>query len=572
MSRSFSRKLERTLTAFVPIRRKALLPAYDYIVVGAGSSGCVVASRLSEDPSVNVLLLEAGKQDNHPFIHLPVMYFKTIGSDRFDWKFDIEKDTSGLGRSLRWPRGKTLGGSSSINGLLYIRGQAQDYDDWAKENPGWSWKEMLPLFRRAEDNEGLFNSEAPVSEELHGAGGPQAVSNGRFESEMAELWIEAAAESLNVPRVHDVNGASSACVGYFQQLTQTVGIWPLRCSSAVAYLHSVRLSRPNLHIVTSAEVAGVDFSQDITASGVRFRRWGEEEVAQLAPGGEVVLSAGALQTPEILMRSGIGPEAVLKEARVPIRHCLPVGENLQDHLQIRPKFAVDGAKTLNTRARGLGYLGIAAEYALMGRGPATMAASQVCAFVRSEAAVDDRPDVQFHFQPLSTHGTPAVHLDAFDAFTASVCQLRPTSRGSVTLGPEGLRIHAQYLTTKEDRACAVAAVRAARQVAIRLQERSEGKIKIQELAPGPDLRDDDELLAWAKTTAESIYHPVGTCKMGPITDSTTVVDHQLKVHGVENLRVVDCSIMPTLVSGNTHAPAVAIGERASDFLKSSRNQ
>jgi len=285
-----------------------------------------------------------------------------------------------------------------------------------------------------------------------------------------------------------------------------------------------------------------------------------------------VLSAGALKTPEILMRSGIGPEAVLKEARVPIRHRLPVGENLQDHLQIRPKFAVDGAKTLNTRARGLGYLGIAAEYALMGRGPATMAASQVCAFVRSEAAVDDRPDVQFHFQPLSTHGTPAVHLDSFDAFTASVCQLRPTSRGSVTLGPEGLRIHARYLTTKEDQACAVAAVRAARQVAIRLQERSEGKITIQELAPGPDLRNDDELLAWSKTAAESIYHPVGTCKMGPITDSTTVVDHELKVHGMENLRVVDCSIMPTLVSGNTHAPAVAIGDRASDFLKSSRKQ
>jgi choline dehydrogenase len=570
-------KLQRTVTAFLPIRPKPLLPAYDYVVVGAGSAGCVVASRLSEDPDVNVLLLEAGRQDNHPFIHLPVLYFKAIGNSRFDWKYAIEKETSGLsGRSINWPRGKGLGGSSSINGLLYIRGQPQDYDDWAVENPGWSWEDMLPHFQRAEDNESLGQMPG-FSEKFHSHGGPQAVSAGRFHTELAERWMEACSEALNIPKCDDVNGAEIECVGYFQQLTQTIGMWPFRCSSAVSYLHSIRRSRPNLHIMPKAEVMNLEFSDQsettLRAEGIQFSRDGEVQMARLAPGGEVVLAAGAMGSPEILMRSGIGPEDSLRAAGVTPRSILTgVGKNLQDHLQLRAKYAVEGAATLNTRARGLGYLGIGADYAFRGRGPATMAASQVCAFARSEAAKDGRPDFQFHFQPLSTSGSPSIHLDDFDAFTASVCQLRPTSRGYLTLRPNGepgLHIHAHYLETPEDQACAAASLRAARKVSEVLGSNGAG-LKVREIGPGPDAVNDASLVQWARQYGESIYHPVGTCKMGPASDESAVVDHRLQVHGIEGVRVADCAMMPTLVSGNTHAPAQAIGEKASDMIKADR--
>jgi len=571
MSRS---RLGATLRAFVPIRRPTLLPEYDYIIVGAGSAGAHLAYRLSEDPRCKVLLLEAGRQDNSIWLHVPVFYFKSIGTPSFDWIFKTHGPTTGLNdRSISWPRGKVLGGSSSLNGLLNIRGLAFDYDGWEAEgNHGWGYDDVLPLFQSIEDSP----LQAPPGEEnqLHGTGGPMSISEGRHITDLAERWSNACSETCSAPRVRDMSHVASGAiskrggVAYFSNFKTPDGF---RCSSALP-LHEVRGSRSNLHILCNTEVQDLMVSsgrvEGVRAGGMELRR---------SAGGQVILSAGAIGSPHILLKSGIGRAADLERAGIKCEHDLPgVGENLQDHLQLRPKFRVK-APTLNSQvgglvkhavAGGVGWIKAMAnpaawkhgcEFLFWRSGPVSMAASQVCAFVNSSPHVA-APDLQFHFQPLSTTGTPAVYLDQFDAFTASICILRPESRGKLELQPDmSIRISPNYLSTPRDQALAVRSLEIAREVAQHplLQE-----IGAEEVDP-PSVTDVDH----ARRVAETIYHPAGTCKMGPSSDSMAVVDPELRVHGLEGLRVADCSIMPIITSGNTHVPTVMIAEKLSRLLR-----
>jgi choline dehydrogenase len=568
MSRS---RLAATLRAFVPIQRPALHKEYDYIVVGGGSGGGHLAYRLSEDPSCRVLLVEAGRQDNTPWVHVPVFYFKSIGTPSSDWMFKTHGPTSGLGgRSLAWPRGKVLGGSSSLNGLLYIRGLAHDYDSWAAAgNEGWAWSDVMPHFQGCED--------APFEGPERGHGGPMSVSEASNITDLAERWSSAASETCGVPRIRDMScvaghgqASRGAGVAYFSNIKSPDGF---RCSTALP-LHEVRGKRENLHILCNSEVEKVLMN----GSRVEGISLGGQEAARVAPGGEVILAAGAIGSPHILLRSGIGASAALADAGVACQHELPgVGENLQDHLQLRPKFRVT-SPTLNTQVGGLVKHAVkggvnwlnafasptawrfGAEFLFKRSGPVSMAASQVCAFVNSRPDLP-APDLQFHFQPLSTTGTPAVYLDSFDAFTASVCILRPESKGRLSLQSDGgVRISPNYLTTKADQDLAVRSLEIAREISQHPLLREIGAEEVD-----PPAKTDVE---HARRVAETIYHPAGTCKMGPSSDAEAVVDPQLRVHGLDGLRVVDCSIMPNIVSGNTHAPTVMIAEKAASLLRS----
>ncbi|MHB1304927.1 MAG: GMC family oxidoreductase [Acidiphilium sp.] len=526
---------------------------YDYIVVGAGSAGCALAARLSADPGCRVLLLEAGPRDTNPWIHIPVGYFKTMHNPRTDWCLKTEPDPGLAGRSLAWPRGRVLGGSSSINGLLYIRGQAEDYDHWRQLGcAGWSYEDVLPYFRRAEDQQ-------HGADEFHGAGGPLAVSDMRVRRDICDAYIEAA-ERNGIPRTRDFNGARQEGAGYFQ-LTARNG---RRCSAAVAYLRPAR-GRPNLTVVTDALTLRVEL-EGRRAAGVLYQVGAEARTA--IADGEVILCAGAIHSPHLLALSGIGPAAELAAAALPVIHDLPgVGRNLQDHLQARLTYA-STRKTLNDEVNNpLLKLGMGLEYALFRRGPMSMGASQLGIFARVDPAAAT-PDVQFHIQPLSAD-EPGKGLHKYSAFTASVCQLRPESRGRlVTMSADPRQapaIHPNYLATAKDCAITVAGIRLARRLAETPPLRDFIKAELQ---PGGQLRTDDELLDFARRHATTIYHPVGTCKMG--TDAMAVVDARLRVHGIDRLRVADASIMPTLVSGNTNAPAIMIGEKAADMILADR--
>lgn len=534
----------------------SLEKAYDYIVIGAGSAGCVMANRLSEDSDKTVLLLEAGGKDSNPWIHVPIGYFKTMHNPKTDWCYMTEPDPGINGRQLQWPRGKVLGGSSSLNGLLYVRGQKEDYDDWAAlGNKGWSYDEVLPYFKKSENQE-------RGADKYHGVGGPLAVSNIRIKREICDKFISAA-EQVGIPRNDDSNGESQEGVGYFQLTINRNGT---RCSTAVGFLRPA-LKRNNLTAVTKAQVDRIEFEGN-RATGVTFTVKGIKHTVQC--NGEVVLSAGAINSPQILMLSGIGANDELAKHNIKQVKELPgVGKNLQDHLQIRTIYKVNKPITLNDEVNNpIRKVLMGMEYALFRTGPLTMAASQVCIFTKTDKSMQ-RPDIQYHLQPLSAD-KPADGTHRFSAFTASVCQLRPTSTGHIELKSadpkEYPAIHPNYLATEEDQKTAIESIKVTRNI---INAPALAPLIQEEHEPGVQHQTDAELLEYARNRATTIYHPTGTCKMGH--DDMAVVDDRLRVHGIEGLRVVDCSIMPVIVSGNTNAPAIMIAEKASDMIKQDVN-
>jgi choline dehydrogenase len=527
------------------------MTSFDYVIVGGGTAGCVLANRLSADPAVRVLLLEAGPRDRSPWIHLPIGYGKTMFHPVYNWGFSTEPEPTMDGRRIYWPRGRCLGGSSSINGLIYVRGQPEDYDAWAAAgNRGWGWRDVLPYFIRSEGN-------ARGASDVHGDDGPLRCSDIPVRHELIEAIIAGAAE-LGVPRTDDFNGGRQEGVGYYQLFTHK----GLRCSTAVAYLRPVR-GRANLCVETDAHATRV-LTEGRRASGVEYRQGGA--LRRIRATREVVLAAGALQSPQLLQLSGIGPGALLQRFGIPVVHELPgVGANLQDHLQLRLIYQCTKAITTNDDlASWWRSLRIGLQWILARSGPLAIGINQGGLFTR--VLPESRtPDVQFHFATLSADLAGA-KPHPFSGFTFSVCQLRPTSRGHVELkSPDPFAAPAMqpnYLSTDEDRRCALAAVRFARKLAATPAMQPYVKA---EYRPGPQAQDDEALLAFCRAWGATIFHPAGTCRMGG--DATAVVDDRLRVHGMAGLRVVDCSIMPTLVSGNTAAPVVMIAEKASDLIR-----
>ena len=530
---------------------------FDYIIVGAGTAGCVLANRLSKDPSKRVLLLEAGKKDNYFWIDIPVGYLYTIGNPRTDWCFETEPEPGLNGRSIGYARGKVLGGCSSINAMIYMRGQQSDYDHWASlGNEGWGWSDVLPIFRRSEDYQ-------HGADDFHGVGGELRVEERRVNWEILDVWREAAQE-CGIPKIDEFNRGDNFGNAYFQMNQRSGKRW----SATRAFLDNIR-QRPNLTVLTEATVEALALEKSeagLAATGVQVLHGRQRR--HITARNEVLLAAGAIASPQLLQLSGIGSANGLQAHNIPVQHSLNgVGQNLQDHLQIRTIYQVDNTVTLNQRARtpwGMAMMGL--EYFLKKTGPLTMPPSQLGAFAKSDPS-QPSANIEWHVQPLSLDkfGSP---LHKYNAITPSVCNLRPSSRGSVTLKSanpaDAPAIAPNYLSTQEDLDVAVAGLKYTRQI---MAAPSLAPFNPVELKPGPDVTSEEDLQRAAGDLGTTIFHPVGTCKMGPAHDDSAVVDDQLRVHGIRGLRVIDASIMPTITSGNTNAPTVMIAERGAEFIK-----
>ncbi|RZL38387.1 MAG: choline dehydrogenase [Rubrivivax sp.] len=545
---------------------------FDYIIVGAGTAGCLLANRLSANPDKRVLLIEAGGKDDYHWVHIPVGYLHCIGNPRTDWCYSTEAEAGLNGRSLRYPRGKVLGGSSSINGMIYMRGQSRDYEHWAQVagDDTWRWERVLRAFRRHENHWRLDDPKtAPEGfAALHGHSGEWRVERQRLRWPLLDAIAQAATQA-GIPATGDFNAGNNEGVGYFE-VNQKKG---LRWNTAKAFLRPTTFGRPNFELWMGTQVRKLRLMHDsngaggLRCSGVEVLTPHGVEQPWLNSGGEVILAAGAIGSPQILQLSGLGPAPLLQGLGIQVEQALPgVGANLQDHLQVRAVYKVQGGNTLNLRSASvLGKAKIALEYALRRSGPMSMAPSQLGAFTRSSPE-KVWPDLEYHVQPLSldAFGEP---LHGFDAFTASVANLNPTSRGTVhiqspdaTVAPV---IRPNYLSTEADRQVAVESLKLTRRI---VAQPALAGFKPEEYRPGPEIQTDEDLARLAGDIATTIFHPVGTCRMGRRDDADAVVDSRLRVRGVSGLRIADASVMPTITSGNTNSPTLMIAEKLAGWL------
>ena len=547
---------------------------FDYIIIGGGTAGALLANRLSADPKNRVLLVEAGRRDDYHWIHIPVGYLYCIGNPRTDWLYHTEADTGLNGRSLRYPRGKVLGGCSSINGMIYMRGQARDYDQWAQitGDDAWRWDNVLPAFRRHEDHWRLDQpgTADEAFKRLHGNRATGSTGEWRVERQRLRWDVldafALAAQQAGIPATPDFNSGTNEGVGYFE-VNQKSG-W--RWNSAKAFLRPACYGRPNFEMWTMAQATRlvVETQADGSRRCTGVHVWTGQELVHARAAREVILSAGAVNSPQLLQLSGIGPAALLRQHGIDVVHDLPgVGANLQDHLQIRSVYKVSGVPTLNTMANSLwGKARIGLQYLLSRSGPMSMAPSQLGAFTRSDPS-QPYPNIEYHVQPLSldAFGEP---LHSFPAFTASVCNLNPTSRGTVQVRSprfeDAPAIAPQYLSTEEDRKVAADSLRVTRRI---VAQGAMAKYQPEEWKPGVQYQSDEDLARLAGDIATTIFHPVGTTKMGRDDDPMAVLDSRLRVRGIAGLRVVDAGAMPTITSGNTNSPTLMLAEKAAEWIR-----